>query len=318
MVVKGAPRFLIIVRSGVLWATGLRYAFTLVRLGAANATVIRDYQRRRMTRNRGPILQNFWLTANRYARLFQAFPALETKRDANQQERLLKILQETKEICSRYKLEVHPLTAPSAIQLQAGIMTHTFLWLFGLKLMATESETLGKYGSVNLAIRDFLKYCDIRSDTRLPLSFQLPLFVAWAERHNSKLSSRRSLLLILARMASLEKQSGWMGRITSLCFWAEQFVYRMHWGLDDARERIKRFAWRSQAHEMACRKAVEGWGIHATGSQKHVLIVLANEMLLRAMKTLVEIHAESQTQEKQSFLQAINGLEQNLKAVLPG
>lgn len=199
-----------IVRSLVLWVMGLRYGITLLRLGIANAGVLHRYQNDMRLGKRYRILADVWLEVNRYAKLFNAFPTLAPSQDAQEQKELAKILREAKYICTHHKLEADPLTAISAIKIQAAIIQITFLRLFRLRLTPVECERLGKYGSVNLATKDFLEYCGYgdRAPINLPLSLQLPLFVAWAELRHEKITTHRNVLLIYANIASLEKEGG--------------------------------------------------------------------------------------------------------------
>lgn len=318
---------LVYIRNAVFLATGLRFSLILFRLWIANAQVLRIYQRSIRRHSRRSIVGIFGdslLTIEQYIQLFKAFPMLETREDEYEQQRLTKIYHCVKKICSSHTLKTDPLTARSAIKLQAKIAQYVFQQLFALMLTEGESEILGQYGSVNTAIKDFLEYCGYGNGSPFvsPLPIQLPLFLEWSEIRRGRSTMRGNFLRILVETSNLSKKVGALGRIKALWFWAKCYSCRIFWNHEDIRDRNMRLTSRKRIHgEMDEKKLSLKVRFDAT-SQNNVLTILTYKMYFQAISVLIDIEndikMQGQNQDKiDQFDLAIHGLEHNIKTTLP-
>ena len=313
----------------LLTGTGVRHARKLVRLGAGNASVLGGYQRacrgiagRRLGARAG----NVWLPLKRYVSLFRPYPALESADDARERERLARTYAEATALSERQRPAVDPVSAPSALRLQARFVQRAFTRLFDLRLTPREERVLAGYGSVAQAAREFLEYCGAATGMApsAPLALQLPGFVIHAELRHARMSSR-------GRMLAVQQDSAASGRIRS--WWARlcHVVARAYWSRGDAAERIERLAMRVNAHKeerLAVMRALKNRVDPAT--QETLVAILADQMHLRGALLLAEISEQTRraleadggatieqlSRQEFEFMRAAHGLEENLRAAL--
>jgi hypothetical protein len=230
--------------AGVLIAC-LGDIYKLTKLCILNSYVLAKYQRVIKYQNTNIIVIFFGFINKTFAQFYKIIPKLESI-DKYEQDRLKKIYQSVCIRCSHQKPKYDPLSAHLAIELQSSIIKNEFQRLFGLEATKDESYVLGKYGSADIAIKEFLEYCGFGSSSlyviifyKLPQYFSSFIKIASELRHNN-LVVREKFLRIKLEKANSDSKNSFLGKarylwlVLSYKHWCH-----MYWRYDEA-HRTKR------------------------------------------------------------------------------
>jgi hypothetical protein len=297
-----------------LWVTALRHGLTLLRLGWANARVLRGFA---PGQGRAVFRAGVWLPFRRYARLFRPAVLLPPP-NPKEMERILGLHRRLNKIYAGYQSPFDPLTGLYARRLQAAMVRYLFRRLFHLRLQADEALLLAGYGSAGMAVRDFLNYAS-SFGWFVPLALPFQLFLSEVLMRHARVSTRQSILRTLRAIAGLHWGAGLLHCACAVWYAAERLLCRAYWEAADRRERKLRL---SIAHSVQVRESAEA--AHplrrmAASEQQSLLVVLADEMLWHAMDELLELRAQmpKTSVNLRRFEAARAALENNLESVLP-
>ena len=223
-----------------VFIAGLTDIYKLTLLCFKNYYVLLKYQKKIKHANLNTIVFFFGFIINIFTHFYNILPKLEAI-DKYEQERLKKIYIAACDECSRQKkLKYDPLSATSAINVQASIMTNEFQQLFGLMPTKSESDILGKYGSVDIAIKEFLEYCGFGYDSsyifiasKLPQHFSSFIKMRSIIRHERSFT-RDDYLKIHQNIYITKNNKCLLFKIIDLLInLSHNYWFRMYWRYED-------------------------------------------------------------------------------------
>jgi len=302
----------------------MRYASKLVKLAHKNAFALRTYRGDCQDLGLQNIALNFadlWLPIFRYYELFQPIDARTGSKADGERKRLKIIYQQVDRISSWYKPKFDPLTSPKAIKVQKTAINQAFHQLLGLELDSHYLAILGLYGSVSIAIRDFLRHCGygLNLQIYMPVEQELPSFAIWVGLRHNRMSARQGIL------SALNEKVGWANQLAALWLKSEKTVRRAYWKQQDRREPRTWLARLIRSHDEMQTLMMKRIITIDPAAQAFVLNSLAYQMYITAMRAMarlamhlseVDSSAADSLQHETAFRKAIESLKRNFEEIL--
>ena len=284
-------------RNFVIFITGLRYIIKLFIYGFKNIRIIFEYRRsiNRITRySLVCLFQDIIQTTRSFKHLFNVFKKMNTIDDI-ERKRLRKIYIYASKLCHSHTIKYDPLSAPSAIIFQASAIQNVFHHLFRLSPTREECEILGRYGSIDLAIKDFLEYCGYGNDVSYftMVQLQYPLFVMWSElRHNIYISRNNYIDIMTCKPMFLFKKIA-LGRLKYLYITIVRYWCQMYWRYEDVHNMNIVFKAYKHANAELYNEIMLLTSRSAEISQNSILTMLIFEIHIQSIVMLLDIPSES-------------------------
>jgi hypothetical protein len=196
--------------------------------------------------------------------------------------------------------------------MESSIVKHLFFKLFGLKLARADARVIAFYGSISLAIREFLEHCGYagRTPAFVSLAVGISSFVERSRARHGKREAQHEIRVALRHMGRCVTGA------KALWIFTREVALRVYWAGGDLHDRLGLDVYRTRRHEKARHLALNLMRVTDLPSQMSTADMLASEMHLRSLRMLIDICAEV-ARPQQRVSKNTKSFDQHLEKAFP-
>jgi len=279
-----------------LLVTSFPSVFKLIILCVKNCYVLVTFQRKIGCTDYYVIKYFFSLIKEISMKFHNTMPEKLKSVEEQDHKRLKKIFDDACYRCSHAKPKYDTLTSDNAMEVQGTIIKNEFQQLFDLEISDKQSKTLGRYGNVDLAIKDFLEYCGFGFDSscisiasRLPNYFNGFITIKAELRHDEK-EKRQLFLIFIKNPMDKIKFLRWSNSILYMSvsyfnrYWKQIYWQYIDFNRDKTIRNVSKTKYETHYNEI--KELTENAN---KIREKSIFEIIANEIYLESVYLLFEI-----------------------------